>query len=173
MLHPPDLVIYLRASVPTLQRRIAMRGREFESTIDPQYLQQLNDFYEQWLEGFSLCPVLTVPTDEMDFVAHNGHMELIAQKMTAKLMGKEEVVFTPRRGAQLHGLMPAARLGRMLFEKNAAHSAAFSFVSCEDSLGSGLASGGGVPRDSTTSFTAVRTLPSISTSENSGAQIMS
>ena len=50
--------------------------------------------YEQWLEGFSLCPVLTVPTDEMDFVAHNGHMELIAQKMTAKLMGKEEVVFT-------------------------------------------------------------------------------
>ncbi len=94
MLHPPDLVIYLRASVPTLQRRIAMRGRDFESTIDPQYLQQLNDLYEQWLEGFSLCPVLTVPTDEMDFVAHNGHMELIAQKMTAKLMGKEEVVFT-------------------------------------------------------------------------------
>jgi deoxyadenosine/deoxycytidine kinase len=95
MLRPPDLVIYLRASVPTLQRRIATRGRDFESSIDPEYLQQLNDLYEQWITNFSLCPVLTVPTDEMDFVAHNGHLELITQKMSDKLMGKEEVVFSP------------------------------------------------------------------------------
>ena len=95
MLRPPDLVIYLRASVPTLQRRIAARGRDFESTIDPEYLQKLNDLYEQWITNFSLCPVLTVPTDEMDFVAHNGHLELITQKMGDKLMGKEEVVFSP------------------------------------------------------------------------------
>jgi deoxyadenosine/deoxycytidine kinase len=95
MLRPPDLVIYLRASVPTLQRRIASRGRDFESGIEPSYLQQLNDLYEQWIDNFSLCPVLTVPTDEMDFVAHNGHMELIVQKMSEKLMGKEEVVFSP------------------------------------------------------------------------------
>lgn len=95
MLRPPDLVIYLRASVPTLQRRITSRGRDFESGIEPAYLQQLNDLYEQWIDNFSLCPVLTVPTDEMDFVAHNGHMELIVQKMSEKLMGKEEVVFSP------------------------------------------------------------------------------
>jgi deoxyadenosine/deoxycytidine kinase len=95
MLRPPDLVIYLRASVPTLQRRIATRGRDFESTIDPAYLQQLNDLYEQWIANFSLCPVLAVPTDEMDFVAHNGHLELITQKMSEKLMGKEEVIFSP------------------------------------------------------------------------------
>jgi len=95
MLRPPDLVIYLRASVSTLQRRIAARGRDFESTIDPGYLQKLNELYEQWIANFSLCPVLTVPTDEMDFVAHNGHLELITQKMSEKLMGKEEVIFSP------------------------------------------------------------------------------
>jgi deoxyadenosine/deoxycytidine kinase len=94
MLRPPDLVIYLRASVPTLQRRISQRGRDFESTISPDYLGQLNVLYEQWIEKFSLCPVLSVPTDEMDFVAHNGHLELITQKMGEKLMGKEEVVFS-------------------------------------------------------------------------------
>jgi deoxyadenosine/deoxycytidine kinase len=95
MLHPPDLVIYLRASVPVLQRRIAQRGRDFESGISDDYLQQLNDLYENWIQNFSLCPVLTVPTDEMNFVAHNGHLELIKQKMGEKLMGKEEVVFSP------------------------------------------------------------------------------
>lgn len=94
MLRPPDLVIYLRASVPTLQRRISQRGRDFESTINPDYLEQLNVLYEQWIEKFSLCPVLTVPTDELDFVAHNGHLELITQKMSEKLMGKEEVDFS-------------------------------------------------------------------------------
>ena len=95
MVRPPDLVIYLRAEVPTLQRRIASRGRDFEAAIEDSYLQNLNDLYEQWISGFSLCPVLTVPTDEMNFVAHNGHLELIAQKMSEKLMGKEEVVFSP------------------------------------------------------------------------------
>lgn len=95
MLRPPDLVIYLRASVPTLRRRISQRGRDFESTISPEYLEQINDLYEQWIQNFSLCPVLTVPTDEMDFVAHNGHLELIAHKMSEKLMGKEEVIFSP------------------------------------------------------------------------------
>lgn len=95
MLRPPDLVIYLRASVPTLQRRISQRGRDFESTINPDYLDQLNQLYEQWIQNFSLCPVLAVPTDDMDFVAHNGHLELITTKMGEKLMGKEEVVFSP------------------------------------------------------------------------------
>lgn len=95
MLRPPDLVIYLRASVPTLQRRIMQRGRDFESTISPEYLEQLNNLYEDWVTKFSLCPVLTVPTDEMNFVTHNGLVDLVARKMSEKLMGKEEVVFLP------------------------------------------------------------------------------
>jgi deoxyadenosine/deoxycytidine kinase len=95
MLRPPDLVIYLRASVPTLQRRISQRGRDFESKISPDYLQQLNDLYEDWVNNFSLCPVLTVPTDDMNFVTNEGLVDLVTLKMSEKLMGKEEVVFLP------------------------------------------------------------------------------
>ncbi len=90
---PPDLVIYLRASVPTLQRRIAQRGRDFEQDIAPEYLEQLNTLYEEWIEHFDLCPVLTVPTDNLDFVHKDEHLELIAARVLDKLHGKEEVVF--------------------------------------------------------------------------------
>ena len=67
-LPPPDLVIYLRASVPTLQERIR-RGRDYERQISPEYLRQLNELYESWISHFSLCPVLTVPADDLDYVA--------------------------------------------------------------------------------------------------------
>jgi deoxyadenosine/deoxycytidine kinase len=93
-LPPPDLVIYLRASVSTLQGRIAQRGRDYERTITPDYLAQLNALYEEWIDHFSLCPVLAVPADELDYVAHPGHLQLIVQKVTEKLTGKEEVVFS-------------------------------------------------------------------------------
>jgi deoxyadenosine/deoxycytidine kinase len=92
-LPPPDLIIYLRASVPTLQRRIRMRGRDFEQEVPADYLEQLNQLYEEWIDGFSLCPVLTVPSDNLDFVKYNSHMELIAAKIVEKLTGKEVVVF--------------------------------------------------------------------------------
>jgi deoxyadenosine/deoxycytidine kinase len=93
-LPPPDLVIYLRASVSTLQGRIAQRGRDYERTITPDYLAQLNALYEEWIDHFSLCPVLAVPADELDYVAHPGHLQLIVQKVTEKLTGKEEVIFS-------------------------------------------------------------------------------
>jgi deoxyadenosine/deoxycytidine kinase len=92
-LPPPDLVVYLRASVPTLQERIRMRGRDFEQEVPAAYLGQLNQLYEEWIEGFALCPVLTVPSDDLDFVKYNSHMELIATKIVEKLTGKEVVVF--------------------------------------------------------------------------------
>jgi deoxyadenosine/deoxycytidine kinase len=95
MLKPPDLVVYLRASVPTLMERIKQRARGFESNISPEYLEQLNTLYESWIADFSLSPVLTVPADEVDFVAFPGHMDLIAEKVQEKLTGKEEVVFAP------------------------------------------------------------------------------
>lgn len=93
ILPPPDLVIYLRASVPTLLERIRLRGRDFEQDIRPEYLEQLNVLYEEWIEGFTLCPVLTVPTDDLDFVQNHAHLELIGQKVLEKLHGKETVVF--------------------------------------------------------------------------------
>lgn len=93
-LPPPDLVVYLRASVPTLKERISHRGRDYERTITPEYLGQLNLLYEDWIANFSLCPVLTVPADALDYVAHPGHLDLIALKVDEKLTGKEEVVFS-------------------------------------------------------------------------------
>jgi len=92
-LPPPDLIVYLRASVPTLQQRIRMRGRDFEQEVSAEYLEQLNQLYEEWIERFSLGPVLTVPSDNLDFVKYNSHMELIAAKIVEKLTGKEVVVF--------------------------------------------------------------------------------
>ncbi len=92
-LPPPDLVVYLRASVPTLFSRISSRGRDFERQITTEYLGQLNELYERWITGFSLCPVLTVPSDDLDYVANSSHLELIASKVQEKLTGKEEVVF--------------------------------------------------------------------------------
>jgi len=89
----PNLVIYLRASVATLQQRIRMRGRDYEQEVPSEYLEQLNRLYEEWIEEFSLCPVLTVPSDNLDFVKYNAHMELIAKKVVEKLSGKEIVVF--------------------------------------------------------------------------------
>jgi deoxyadenosine/deoxycytidine kinase len=94
-LPPPDLVIYLRASVPTLLKRIASRGRDYERTISSDYLQSLNELYEDWIENFTLCPVLAVPADDLDYVAHPGHLRLILEKVQDKLTGKEEVVFEP------------------------------------------------------------------------------
>ena len=95
-LPPPDLVLYIRASVPTLQQRIKKRGRDYEEKIDPAYLNQLNVLYEHWITDFQLCPVLTVPGDDLDFVANNGHLDLIIEKIQDKLMGKEEVLFTQK-----------------------------------------------------------------------------
>jgi deoxyadenosine/deoxycytidine kinase len=99
-LPPPDLVLYLRASVPTLQNRISNRGRLYEQTISPDYLQGLNNLYENWIENFVLCPVLAVPADDLDFVTHPGHLRLIIQKVEEKLTGKEEVVFEPEEVAR-------------------------------------------------------------------------
>ncbi len=94
-LPPPDLVIYLRASVPTLLRRILRRGRDYEQEINPDYLAQLNELYETWINSFGLCPILTVPADDLDYVEHPGHLDLIVDKVKEKLTGKDEVIFEP------------------------------------------------------------------------------
>lgn len=93
ILPPPDLVIYLQATVPTLLERICKRGRDYEQSISPAYLERLNRYYEEWLESFKLCPVLTIPTDNLDFVSNGGHLELITARVLDKLHGKETVVF--------------------------------------------------------------------------------
>ena len=93
VLPPPDLIIYLKALVPTLQKRIRLRGRSYERDISTTYLEQLNELYEEWIAGFSLCPVLSVPSDDLDFVLNPEHLGLIMDKVLEKLQGWEEVVF--------------------------------------------------------------------------------
>ncbi len=89
ILPPPDLVVYLQASVPTLLERIRRRGRAYEQSIDSQYLEQLNVLYDTWANTFDLCPVLTIPTDGLDFVQYPAHLDLIAQRVQERLTGKE------------------------------------------------------------------------------------
>lgn len=93
LLPPPDLIVYLQATVPTLLQRIALRGREYEKNIAPDYLAQLNMLYEEWIADFKLCPVLVVPADRLDYVANGGHLDLIVQKIQDKLRGEQMVLF--------------------------------------------------------------------------------
>lgn len=92
-LPPPDLVIYLRASVPTLVDRIAMRDRDYERTIPTEYLADLNVLYENWVEHFEQCPFLIVPSDNLDYVSQPQHLALVVKKVRDILMGKPEVHF--------------------------------------------------------------------------------
>jgi deoxyadenosine/deoxycytidine kinase len=85
ILPAPDLIVYLRASVPTLIERVHRRGRDFERDISPLYLQQLNELYNSWIEDFTLCPILTIETDPLDFVRFDSDFETIKAKILAKL----------------------------------------------------------------------------------------
>jgi deoxyadenosine/deoxycytidine kinase len=89
----PDLLLYLRAPVDVLVDRIHKRGRGMESTISADYLTLLDSFYEDWIKNFDLCPVLTIQTDDLDYVNKPKHLEIVTQRIQTKLAGKETVVF--------------------------------------------------------------------------------
>ena len=91
----PDLVVYLKASTPTLVKRITKRSRDYERSISTDYLEQINRLYDEWIDGFNLCPKLTIPADNLDYVADPRHLKLVLQKIQEKLTGKEVVVFEP------------------------------------------------------------------------------
>lgn len=69
-LKPPDLMIYLKCPVPTLKKRIALRGREMEKNIPISYLRQLNNLYEDWFSHYKMSPVLVLPTDKLDYLTN-------------------------------------------------------------------------------------------------------
>lgn len=89
----PSLLIYLKAPVPTLIERIQKRGREIESSISADYLALLDTFYEDWVRTFELCPVLTIRSDDLDFVNQPRHLDTVVERIREKLSGKEELVF--------------------------------------------------------------------------------
>jgi deoxyadenosine/deoxycytidine kinase len=81
LLPPPHLIIYLKASVPVLLRHIRTRGRDFERSISADYLEQLNALYDRWIDSFTLCPVMTICVDDLDFVHLDADMECIAARV--------------------------------------------------------------------------------------------
>lgn len=84
-LRPPDLLIYLRANVDTLVKQISLRGRDFEQGIPREYLEQLNTHYESWTRNYKLGPLLTVESDDLDFVNKKEDLERIVEMMGKKL----------------------------------------------------------------------------------------
>ncbi len=64
---PPDLMIYLRASVPTLISHISQRGRDYENSISLDYLERLNEQYERWINSYTEGRLLIIPIDNLDF----------------------------------------------------------------------------------------------------------
>jgi deoxyadenosine/deoxycytidine kinase len=94
LLRPPDLVVYLKASVPTLRRRIGYRGRGYEQTISDDYLAQLNGLYEHWATSFRLCPVLTVDTNNLDYVQNGAHLDQIWHRIEDRLQGRDYLSLT-------------------------------------------------------------------------------
>ncbi len=89
----PDLLIHLQAPVPVLMERIRRRARNIETGIDEAYLGLLDQFYEEWIQGFDLCPVLTIRSDDLDFVHKAQHLDIVVQRIQEKLSGREEMVF--------------------------------------------------------------------------------
>ncbi len=92
-LPPPDLLIFLRAPVSVLIKRIQRRGRAIESGISAEYLSLLDSFYDDWMQNFDICPVLTIRTDDLDFVNKARHLDIVVERIQDKLTGREEVVF--------------------------------------------------------------------------------
>ena len=91
LLPPPNLVVYLRTSVDTLLERINTRGRGFEAGISRSYLERLNILYEEWIASFAQCPVLIIPSDNLNLVSSSAHISQVVQLVQDRLMGKTEV----------------------------------------------------------------------------------
>ncbi len=87
LVKPPDLIIYLRASVPTLVERIQKRGRNYEANISLDYLKRLNERYEAWAETYDLGKILTINVDNCDFIERPADMSYVIDIVNAELHG--------------------------------------------------------------------------------------
>jgi len=87
MVQPPDLLIYLKASVPTLVAQIQKRGREYEENIRLDYLKRLNDLYNKWIDNYREGPLLVVDIDKNKFPENEEHLGEVIRKVDAMLYG--------------------------------------------------------------------------------------
>ena len=84
---PPDLLIYLRAGIPTLVNHIEQRGREYEGSISIDYLKRLNGRYDEWIQGYTAGPKLIVDADTLDFVSKPEDLGYVIERVQAELGG--------------------------------------------------------------------------------------
>jgi deoxyadenosine/deoxycytidine kinase len=87
MVQPPDLLIYLQASVPTLVGQIQKRGREYEENIRLDYLKRLNDLYNKWIDSYKEGALLVIDVDKNKFPEIEEHLGEIITKIDAQLYG--------------------------------------------------------------------------------------
>lgn len=87
MIKPPDLLIYLKASVPALVAQIQKRGREYEDNIRLDYLKKLNQLYDKWIEGYNEGPLLVIDVDNVNFAENEEHLGQIINKIDRLLYG--------------------------------------------------------------------------------------
>ena len=87
MVQPPDLIIYLKASVPTLVAQIQKRGREYEENIRLDYLKKLNEFYNNWIDGYKEGPLLIIDADNNKFAENEEDLGKIITSIDSKLFG--------------------------------------------------------------------------------------
>ena len=84
---PPDLLIYLRADVPTLVRNIQRRGRDYEASIRLDYLKSLNERYENWINGYTSGKLLIFDVDNINFQDNPEDLSVIIERVQANLHG--------------------------------------------------------------------------------------
>ncbi|MDG1942590.1 MAG: deoxynucleoside kinase [Flavobacteriaceae bacterium] len=87
MVEGPDMLIYLRSSIPNLVHKIHKRGREYENSISIEYLSRLNERYEAWISTYDKGKLLIVDVDQFDFVENKCDLGKIIEKIDAELNG--------------------------------------------------------------------------------------
>jgi deoxyadenosine/deoxycytidine kinase len=87
LIEPPDLVIYLRASVPTIVRQIEKRGRKYEDNIRLDYLRHLNERYESWIEAYNLGKFMIIDVDNTNFIDKPEDLSQVIDKVNAEING--------------------------------------------------------------------------------------
>ena len=87
MIESPDILIYLRSSIPNLVHKIHKRGREYENSISIEYLSRLNERYEAWVSTYTKGKLLVVDVDKIDFVENKADLGSVIQKIDAELNG--------------------------------------------------------------------------------------
>lgn len=87
LIKPPDLLIYLKSSVSTLVKQIQKRGRDYETKISIDYLKNLNERYDKWIENYNLGDLLVIDADKIDFIQNQEDLSIVLDKIDAKLFG--------------------------------------------------------------------------------------